>query len=138
MRLHDWDVRLMTTVQAYRARPFVWGASDCLAFACACAEAITGNDEYAPYRGTYDDAAGAYRVILALGARDAPGALETKFAPIAIAMAQRGDLAVIVEPGGDDPLGATGVVVGAQVAGYGATGLHFVPLDQCTRAFRVD
>lgn len=41
-RLRDWQSRLSTVVSAAARRPFAWGTHDCVHFAAACVEAVTG------------------------------------------------------------------------------------------------
>jgi hypothetical protein len=135
--LIGWEARLGAAVEEFRGRPFQWGAADCILFAATCAEAITGRDPAAPYRGKYWDARSAMAVMQELGFSDVGEAVRAHFVEIPMAMAGRGDLAIIAEASAEDPLGALGVVLGPIVAGYGATGLHFVSLAEITRAFRV-
>jgi len=137
-RVVGWEGRLCAAVETFRARPFAWGEADCLLFVSSCIEAVTGADPAAQERGTYSDALGAVRVLHGLGFSDAINAVSAHFAEISKAQAGRGDLAVITAPSEDDPMGAIGVVLGPIVAGYGATGLHFVSLADILRAFRVE
>lgn len=67
MRLHDWQVRYDEVVAKCRNTPFQWGQHDCCLWAATVVEAITGTDPAAAYRGTYDTAAGAMKVIKELG-----------------------------------------------------------------------
>jgi hypothetical protein len=140
MRLWNWSERLEDVVIAHRTRAFSWGESDCLQFAGSCVEAVRGDNPAAEYRGTYSDEAGAAKILLKLGVRDAPGMLASLFAQRGgVLNAQRGDLAALREPSGDDPFGATGVVLGSGiVAGYGPGGLEFLSLTSATRVFAVE
>lgn len=52
-RLPDWWPRLRATVADWEGRPFEWGETDCVCFAGACLEAVTGHDALAEIRGTY-------------------------------------------------------------------------------------
>lgn len=138
MRLVDWSSRLDAVISDYRARGFEFGHADCLMFAAAAVHAVKGIDYGEALRGTYKDERGAARAILSLGAKDAPGVLNGLFEEIPISHASRGDLAVASEPTESDQFGAIGVVLGQIVAGYGDTGLNFLTLDRCSRAFKVD
>lgn len=51
----------------WRRERFVWGRTDCLMSVCAYVAAVTGTDPAAPWRGTYDDEAGARRILAAGG-----------------------------------------------------------------------
>lgn len=137
-RCIGWEKRLLQVVEDYRARPFAWGASDCLMFAGACIEAVTGLDPTTIYRGQYEDAAGAVRLLAALKFDNAVGAIAAHFAQIPRAHAGRGDIVVVTEPSSDDPMGAVGVLLGSMIAAYGAKGLHFLPPREAIRAFRVE
>lgn len=137
-RLWDWSERLEEVVRAHRARAFQWGESDCLMFAGLCVEAVRGDNPAARFAGTYDAERCAAKIILSLGARDAPGVLATMFRERAMGEGRRGDLAVLREPTPEDPLGAIGVVLGAVVAGYGPDGLTLLSLADATRTFEVE
>lgn len=137
-RLWDWSERLEEVVRAHRACAFAWGQADCLMFAGRCVEAVRGDNPAEQFRGTYDDEKGAAKVLLKLGARNAPDVLAGMFPQKAMGEASRGDLAVLREPTAEDPFGAIGVVLGAVIAGYGPDGLHLLPLTDAVRIFEVD
>ena len=66
-RLPDWEERLSVFIAENHTRPFCWGEWDCILFAAAAAEAMTGEDIAAAYRGKYHDKAGAAAILKAQG-----------------------------------------------------------------------
>lgn len=63
-------------------RPFEWGRSDCSTSACDVFAALWGVDPLAPWRGAYDSALSAARLIRRMGGHEA----------LAIEMARRAGL----------------------------------------------
>lgn len=51
----------------WRRARFVWGQTDCVMATANYIRDMTGNDPAAPWRGTYDDEAGAIAVYSAFG-----------------------------------------------------------------------
>ena len=49
----------MTVLGKWRRSAFVWGQTDCIMATCNHVRDVTGIDPAAPWRGTYDDEAGA-------------------------------------------------------------------------------
>jgi hypothetical protein len=133
IRREDWWERLDACVCGFRTTPFAWGEADCVLFAAACVEAMTGVDLAADVRGTYDDALGAARALKALNVEDVRGLLALHFTEVPASMAQRGDLAIV----GMDGQMAAAVVTGPEVIGLGLTGLVVRPLTSASTAFRV-
>lgn len=135
-RLPDWPERLAAMVEARRNQPFAWGEQDCCMFAADCAQALTGRDPAALWRGRYATEAEA-EAFLAPG-----GGLEgTVAAAMALfgaeevppLMAGRGDWALVLV--GNQML--VGVVLGGLIATTGDDGLAFVPLRRAIRAWRI-
>ena len=91
-RLHDWENRLHEFILVNRERPFVWGEWDCILFACAAAEAITGVDKAEDYRGQYSDEAGARAILRELGQGTLLKTVDHQFERKEVAYATRGDL----------------------------------------------
>lgn len=142
VRFHDWPTRLHAAIESRRATPFKWGSNDCCMFAADVVLAITGADIAAQFRGKYDDALGAARVLRETGGISGAveaAAAEHGFACLpSVAYAQRGDLIELdTEPNGDAGGPALGVCVGSMVAGAGEAGTVFVPPVKCRRAWRV-
>lgn len=62
-RLPDWEARLAAYVASVRDRPFEWGEHDCILFCAAAADAMTGVDIAAGYRGKYHSRRGAASIL---------------------------------------------------------------------------
>lgn len=124
-RVPGWEQRFAGTVDAYRHRPYVLGASDCLRFACECVEAVTGESHWHLFAGRYASRGEALRLLRAWG-RSWSQAFAAFFGvePAAPLAARRGDV-LTFDDGAEKHLG---VCVGAEVALYGEGGLVFVPL----------
>lgn len=121
-------------VAAQDGVPFAWGAADCLGFAAAVAQRITGRDPIAHLRGRYDSEASARRVMVEEGWtawRDIPASM---FPAVPVAEARAGDWALVEA---DDGVEAIGVVVDSRVAVKGASGIVQLPLSRVREAFRV-
>ncbi|APJ15152.1 hypothetical protein KAM344_17450 [Aeromonas caviae] len=117
MRRPDWQRQLITTIEAARVRPFVWGENDCCLFVADCCMAASGVDPAAVYRGRYTTAIGAQRVLNKEHGSIA-AVLDAHFPRIEPALAQRGDPVVF-----DGPLGQTaGVMWAGQVWAMTETG----------------
>lgn len=113
--------------------PFDWGrsANDCVAFILAGIEAQTGRDMLPGV--TWTTERGAARVIRRLGGLE--HAFDVRLRPIVPAMAQRGDVAGVV----DDRFGVSLLFVeGATLAGPGARGTKRLPRTAMIRAWSID
>lgn len=91
-RLPDWETRLHDFMLANRDREFAWGQWDCILFACAAAEAITGVDKAATYRGRYSDEKGARAILRKQGKGTLLATVDHEFEAKPVAYAVRGDL----------------------------------------------
>lgn len=91
-RLPNWETRLHTFMEANRDREFAWGEWDCILFACAAAEAITGHDAAAEYRGQYSDEQGARAILRRLGKGTLLATIDANFEAKLAPYAVRGDL----------------------------------------------
>lgn len=91
-RLPDWDARLAAYLEPLRVRAFAWGSHDCCTFTAGAVEAMTGIDPIPEFRGAYTDAIGAARALRTVGQGTLAATLDQKFAAIAPALAQRGDI----------------------------------------------
>jgi hypothetical protein len=91
-RLPGWETRLHDFMLANRERAFAWGEWDCILFACAAAEAITGHDAAAAYRGKYSDETGARAILRRLGQGTLLATVCHEFEAKPVAYAVRGDL----------------------------------------------
>lgn len=91
-RLPDWETRLHDFMAANRDRAFAWGEWDCILFATAAAEAITGIDKADAFRGKYSDEAGARTILRELGQGTLLKTVDHHFEPKPVSYAVRGDL----------------------------------------------
>lgn len=107
-RLPDWEQRLGEFMAANRDREFAYGQWDCILFACAAAEALTGRDEAADFRGRYKTAKGARAILRERGAGTLLRTVDRHFRRKGVGYAQRGDLIWFG--------GAVGVCLGATAA----------------------
>lgn len=133
MRKQGWDVLLGKFIASRLDTPFQWGIHDCTLFAADCMEAITGTDPAATYRGTYDSAATAGRIIADGGGLRAI-VTATLGPEISISRARRGDLVMIEQDGSN----AMAVCIGASLVAAGAAGLVYRPISAAITAWRVD
>jgi hypothetical protein len=51
----------------WQRQPFVWGETDCIMAVCTYIASVTGIDPAAPWRGTYNDEAGAAAIFAPYG-----------------------------------------------------------------------
>ncbi|NEX89122.1 hypothetical protein G4923_10445 [Aeromonas rivipollensis] len=133
MRHPDWQIRIITTIQAASERPFCWGENDCCLFVADVCLAACDKDPAAQYRGRYTTEIGAKRV-LAKTHGSIEGALDALFVRVPIAMAQRGDALVF-----DGPNGLTaGVMWAGQVWAMTEQGARPIPDQVPLIAWRVE
>lgn len=124
-RRQDWPERLAEQIAAAQARPYELGRHDCLRFACACIEAMTGVDYWPRFSG-YKTKLQALRTI----AQIAPTLGEAVTAVLAVpperpAMARRGDVLLYQDEQGEH----LAVCAGATCAVLAPDGLRHVRLD---------
>jgi hypothetical protein len=58
---------ILDTLDLWRRSGFIWGQTDCIMATCNHVRDETGIDPAAPWRGTYDDEAGAIAIYSAYG-----------------------------------------------------------------------
>ena len=130
MRREDWPERLNDFIEDRRKAVFCWGQRDCVLFAADAVQAMTGVDHAVEYRGTYDSATGAARLLAKLGGVENV----VPFASIPVAFAGRGDLVTVDTKDG----AALAVCLGRHVAAMSASGLVFLPMSAADAAWRVE
>lgn len=67
IRRRDWDRLLADEIAASLHRPFEWHDNDCCSFAARCVQAVTGQDFFSLFSGSYTNARQAARVVKANG-----------------------------------------------------------------------
>lgn len=132
-RAEDWPARLAAAIERARREPFAWGRQDCALFAADAVCALTGADPAEPFRGRYDDALSAARVLSELGGLY-QAMTDLMGDPLPALQARRGDLVLWVQTESGETLG---VCCGRQFAAPGPDGLVFVALDAALCAWRV-
>lgn len=125
-RLPDWEEWLATMLADWQGVAFAWGKHDCLMFAAAAIEAVTGVDPGKGHRGKYRSQASAFRHLGKLGATSVPAYLDSLFPATVPALARRGDLVVDHDGNAGVCIGAVALFVGEE---GGAPGLLRVPLS---------
>jgi hypothetical protein len=138
MRMPDWQGRLLACLAAAENKPFAWGTHDCCVFAADCVQAVTGDDPLSHWRGRWRTERGAARVMRSVGGGGLAQAAETLarecgWPLVAVAQAQRGDVALAVIDAQPTILMCTGV----HFVGPSATGWVRVPLSAVTKSWRV-
>lgn len=141
VRKEGWERALFDYIKAARKRPFSWGEFDCCLFAADVIEILTGIDPAVDFRGRYETAAGALRVMKKEGG-DIDGLAEKIFPALDIwplpspRLARRGDILRLVIPGTLPAFGGMGAVcLGASVAVLTDDGMMSVPLTLAAREF---
>lgn len=131
MRVEGWELRLQQVIEGRREALFSWGAHDCCQVALAAYEACTGHRPAVP---AYSTERGAWRVLRRLGGlRGAVAAVATPLS--APALAQRGDIVLVEQPGLFGH--ALAVCAGGVVLAAGQRGLVRVPAERWHAAWRV-
>lgn len=132
MRPELWTQLLDSYIESSRARPFEWGAFDCVTFAANWKALVTGADPIASVRGTYTTERGALEIIVRLGCKDLEAVASHFFGepdPLGPKFAGRGDI-VFAQ-------GALGISLGARGAFLGLSGLESIPARHFQTVWKV-
>lgn len=130
-RPEPWRQRLADLLAQRQAQPFAWGRHDCVLWAADCVAATTGRDHAAGWRGSYDDAAGAARLLRRLGGLAALGAMAGhEIAPMGAGL---GDVGLVEH----DSRELLAVCFGTVWLAPSAQGMAAMPLDAARNAWRV-
>lgn len=123
-RFPDWPQRLQGAITERRSWAYAWGQFDCALCGADLVAAVTGQDFGAPFRGRYQDEAGAQAILTSLGHSDLADLLDSCL-PRRAESARRAD--VVLQP---HPAGAfIGTIWGGGVIGPSPRGLSLVPRD---------
>lgn len=129
--VEGWRQRLHALFDSRLRAPFAWGSNDCVLFAADAVKAQTSKDHASAHRGTYADAAGAARVLAALGGLEALGALAgPAIPPLAAAL---GDVGLAAHEGRE----LLAVSTGQHWVAPSARGLAVLPMNAARKAWRV-
>lgn len=133
-RKTDWQRALQDHMTEWSGRSFAPGRSDCALFVAAAIECMTGQDLARGHRG-YRTLAEGRRRLVDRGFDRLSDLAKLSLAEIPPALAQRGDIAILVAEDLDDE--AFGLVLGDRIAVWGPAGMSHVPLTSALRAYRV-
>ena len=135
MRVKNWPSVLARFIETRRNMPFAWGTHDCALFAADAVKAITGVDHAALFRGLYDTRDQAEAIVAQYGGLRL--FINYILGPeIDPKMAQRGDVALILDARGQEALA---VCIGASfIAPAMGGGLTFFKLQHVLTAWRAD
>lgn len=101
---------------------------------CLNAEkAITGSTRFPEFINAYSSEKGSIEALEAAGFDSMESLVDARLDQVKVAMAQRGDVALISTPTGD----ALSLVLGNQLAAMGKNGLVFLPISEAKKAWRV-
>lgn len=132
-RLNDWVSRLDAAVIFALDREFKWGEQDCASFALGCVAAMTGVDPGAEWRGRYDDALSATRMMRRFGDLTSVATTLLGSEPIPARMARRGDVLLATREAGP----SLGICNGAMGLFVAPRGLARVNISECELAWRI-
>lgn len=123
-------------IESRRTLPFQWGSNDCCLFAADWALLATSKDPAQRWRGTYESALGAYRLLKGVGGVVSLANLALLpggWVPVHPLSAKRGSIAAF---GPVDSL-SLGVVTHPGVAGPGHDGITFLPRSSILAAWSI-
>ena len=141
MRFTNWPSRLHSYLQANQSTPFRYGSFDCLSFAAGAAEALTGADVMAPFRGRYTTHLGAMRIAKrTFGVATLPEIVTVMMTAqgwkeVAPSFAQRGDVCLVAQ--GSDQIAGVIHSNGREAVITTDKGLGRIPLKSVVRAWNV-
>jgi hypothetical protein len=134
--LPDWPHRLGVFVSSRLQEPFAWGANDCVSFAAAAVQRMTGANPLEDVQ-PWASARQAYRELRARGGIVAI-VEATGLEQVPALMAQRGDVVLLRPPSRAGSVrGTLGICLGDVVAAPAAQGLVMAGLSEGHKAWRV-
>ena len=119
MRLIGWEESLLDVIALHERAPFVYGGSDCFSMCMDDVVALIGNEPWGEFRGKYDSAMGAAKILLSQGFKSLEDAFAAKFERVPNARARRGDLGIVESNG--EKIGV--IVLGQTVVGKSPSGV---------------
>ena len=141
-RFPDWPERLQRFLERRQEQRFKWGVQDCALFACDAVVEMTGVDLAADFRGQYSTAHSARRAIKIFahgGLADVAEKVAGKhhIAEVEVALAQRGDIALVEMEEGDPFPYALVVVMIGHLVGPAHRGVERLPLSRIRRVWAI-
>lgn len=132
-RLEGWESRLHEAIDLHTEAPFELGVSDCFIMAMDALKAVTGTDPYPEYRGKYTTPQGYYKHLMKRGFNDVTESIDALLPPVAVALAQRGDIAYLDTEDGP----CLGVFVGGGCMFKLENGATMLPITAVSGAWHV-
>jgi hypothetical protein len=134
-RLPGWEDRFAAVIVEARSKAYRLGEHDCFRVACSVVEALVGVDLWQQWAGKYKTDIKALRLIAQFG-KDFTSAASKLFGsePRPVAFARRGDICEYVDERGKQHLG---ILIGAEVAVLGETGLLSISRGRCQHCWRI-
>lgn len=131
-RVQQWQTKFSDFISAKKQEKFSWGTNDCCLFAADSVLCLTGTDFAESFRGKYDSAAGAARLLNENGGVEA---IASKYlgTPVLPAFAAVGDV-VSISNGGR---AALAVCAGQFVLAVSERGLESLALSEAVLAWKV-
>ncbi len=132
-RCNNWPTALIEFILSRQNEPFAWGKNDCCLFGADWLVVLLGYDTAQAYRGAYDSALGAARVLEQHGGIES--IVDTHFPRHpTIAYTRRGDLVAYLSPEGL----TLGVCEGRDAVFAGHLGSMRVATLKCQTGWRID
>ncbi len=134
-RIEGWEDRVLSVIETYRRKPYRLGRSDCLTFACAAVEAMTGVDYLDLVPRRYATNKAALRLAREIGGGTVADAVDKKtgLKRGSVASMGRGDVCLYVDDIGEH----LGLFWGRFAYVYGPNGIVTVDIHKCTSGWRV-
>lgn len=129
MRLYDWEARFAAYIVGIARTPFRPGALDCALFAAGGAQAVTGIDPAAAFRGRYRTIEAGLKLMRAGGHEDHVAFAQAHFPAVGRAQALPADIAVVTDAGFSRSGPALGLVQGEMIYVLRGAGLGLVPIE---------
>lgn len=136
VRLADWEERFNRFLSQRLDAKHEEGEIDCALFAAEDIEALTGVDLGKHFRGKYSGKVGSARKLKELGVKDVRGLADALLPKVPVAMAQRGDIALVKGGNLAVVFGEVALGVGEDVV-TGKQGLVRIPRADWQRAWAV-
>jgi hypothetical protein len=132
-RIERWETRLHEAIDLHSDAKFELGVSDCFIMVMDALLAVTGEDPYPEYRGQYTTPQGYYKHLKKRGFNDITEAIDAILPPVAVALAQRGDIGYLDTDDGP----CLGVFVGGGCIFKLEQGATLLPITSVSGAWHV-